>query len=193
LFGLQYAVSCTIAKTFCHSGERWVWSADELRGGWALFLGRETCRAEGITKAGASMAVTSMTCAIGMELEVFAQSRVSGYHGGDADRGIAGNGSNDSDRTRYSAGCRMNCAAGVMAVVRDDDDGMQPIGSLIEGGEVAENNAGAPRTICEVGMTVDGGEPCFLFRVGSGTAKRNRRRRSSSRRVWAGRVEPRGE
>jgi len=102
LFGLQYAVSCHyLRKDILHSGARGFGLLMSSAGVGAVLGALHFAARDGLQRLARSMAVTSMTCAIG--LEVFAAiASFLAILGGAADRGICSNVSNDSDEHAYS-------------------------------------------------------------------------------------------
>jgi len=108
------------------------------------------------------MAVTSMTCAIG--LEVFAQSRVFWLSSAVLlIVGFAVTSQMTATNTLIQNRVPDELRSRVMAVYATMMMGMQPIGSLIAGG--VAKHAGAPRTLAMFGMLVLVGSLVFLFRV----------------------------
>jgi MFS family permease len=108
------------------------------------------------------IAVTSMTCAIG--LEVFAGSRVFWLSSAVLlIVGFAVTSQMTATNTLIQNRVPDELRSRVMAVYATMMMGMQPIGSLIAGG--VAKHAGAPRTLAAFGILVLLGSLVFLFRV----------------------------
>jgi MFS family permease len=108
------------------------------------------------------IAVTSMTCAIG--LEVFAESRIFWLSSAVLlIVGFAVTSQMTATNTLIQNRVPDELRSRVMAVYATMMMGMQPVGSLIAGG--VAKHAGAPRTLAAFGILVLLGSLVFLFRV----------------------------
>jgi MFS family permease len=163
LFGLQYAVFLPLfAKDILHSGARGFGLLMSSAGVGAVLGALHFAARTDYKGLARSMAVTSMTCAIG--LEVFAQSRVFWLSSAVLlIVGFAVTSQMTATNTLIQNRVPDELRSRVMAVYATMMMGMQPIGSLIAGG--VAKHVGAPRTLAVFGMLVLLGSLVFLFRV----------------------------
>jgi MFS family permease len=163
LFGLQYAVFLPLfAKDILHSEARGFGLLMSSAGVGAVLGALHFAARTDYKELARWMAVTSMTCAIG--LEVFAQSRVFWLSSAVLlIVGFAVTSQMTATNTLIQNRVPDELRSRVMAVYATMMMGMQPIGSLIAGG--VAKHAGAPKTLAAFGVVVLLGSLVFLFRV----------------------------
>ena len=163
LFGLQYAVFLPLfAKDILHSGARGFGLLMSSAGVGAVLGALHFAARTDYKGLARWIAVTSMTCAIG--LEVFAESRVFWLSSAVLlIVGFAVTSQMTATNTLIQNRVPDELRSRVMAVYATMMMGMQPVGSLIAGG--VAKHAGAPRTLAAFGMLVLLGSLVFLFRV----------------------------
>jgi MFS family permease len=163
LFGLQYAVFLPLfAKDILHSGARGFGLLMSSAGVGAVLGALHFAARTDYKGLARWIAVTSMTCAIG--LEVFAESRVFWLSSAVLlIVGFAVTSQMTATNTLIQNRVPDELRSRVMAVYATMMMGMQPIGALIAGG--VAKHAGAPRTLAAFGILVLVGSLVFLFRV----------------------------
>jgi len=163
LFGLQYAVFLPLfAKDILHSGARGFGLLMSSAGVGAVLGALHFAARTDYKGLARWIAVTSMTCAIG--LEVFAESRIFWLSSAVLlIVGFAVTSQMTATNTLIQNRVPDELRSRVMAVYATMMMGMQPVGSLIAGG--VAKHAGAPRTLAAFGMLVLLGSLVFLFRV----------------------------
>jgi len=163
LFGLQYAVFLPLfAKDILHSGARGFGLLMSSAGVGAVLGALHFAARTDYKGLARWIAVTSMTCAIG--LEVFAESRIFWLSSAVLlIVGFAVTSQMTATNTLIQNRVPDELRSRVMAVYATMMMGMQPIGSLIAGG--VAKHAGAPRTLAAFGILVLVGSLVFLFRV----------------------------
>jgi MFS family permease len=163
LFGLQYAVFLPLfAKDILHSGARGFGLLMSSAGVGAVLGALHFAARTDYKGLARWIAVTSMTCAIG--LEVFAESRVFWLSSAVLlIVGFAVTSQMTATNTLIQNRVPDELRSRVMAVYATMMMGMQPIGALIAGG--VAKHAGAPRTLAAFGVLVLVGSLVFLFRV----------------------------
>jgi MFS family permease len=163
LFGLQYAVFLPLfAKDILHSGARGFGLLMSSAGVGAVLGALHFAARTDYKGLARWIAVTSMTCAIG--LEVFAQSRIFWLSSAVLlIVGFAVTSQMTATNTLIQNRVPDELRSRVMAVYATMMMGMQPIGSLIAGG--VAKHAGAPRTLAAFGILVLLGSLIFLFLV----------------------------
>jgi MFS family permease len=163
LFGLQYAVFLPLfAKDILHSGARGFGLLMSSAGVGAVLGALHFAARTDYKGLARWIAVTSMTCAIG--LEVFAESRIFWLSSAVLlIVGFAVTSQMTATNTLIQSRVPDELRSRVMAVYATMMMGMQPIGSLIAGG--VAKRAGAPRTLAAFGILVLLGSLVFLFRV----------------------------
>jgi MFS family permease len=163
LFGLQYAVFLPLfAKDILHSGVGGFGLLMSFAGVGAVLGALHFAARTDYKGLARWIAVTSMTCAIG--LEVFAESRIFWLSSVVLlVVGFAVTSQMTATNTLIQNRVPDELRSRVMAVYATMMMGMQPIGSLIAGG--VAKRAGAPRTLAAFGILVLLGSLVFLFRV----------------------------
>jgi MFS family permease len=163
LFGLQYAVFLPLfAKDILHSGVGGFGLLMSFAGVGAVLGALHFAARTDYKGLARWIAVTSMTCAIG--LEVFAESRIFWLSSVMLlVVGFAVTSQMTATNTLIQNRVPDELRSRVMAVYATMMMGMQPIGSLIAGG--VAKRAGAPRTLAAFGILVLLGSLVFLFRV----------------------------
>jgi MFS family permease len=163
LFGLQYAVFLPLfARDILHSGASGFGLLMSSAGIGAVLGALHFAARTDYKGLARWIAVTSMTCAIG--LEVFAGSRVFWLSSAVLlIVGFAVTSQMTATNTLIQNRVPDELRSRVMAVYATMMMGMQPIGSLIAGG--VAKHAGAPRTLAAFGILVLLGSLVFLFRV----------------------------
>ncbi len=163
LFGLQYAVFLPLfAKDILHSGVGGFGLLMSFAGVGAVLGALHFAARTDYKGLARWIAVTSMTCAIG--LEVFAESRIFWLSSAVLlVVGFAVTSQMTATNTLIQNRVPDELRSRVMAVYATMMMGMQPIGSLIAGG--VAKRAGAPRTLAAFGILVLLGSLVFLFRV----------------------------
>ena len=163
LFGLQYSVFMPIYAQDILRGNARTLGLLMSSAGVGAVLGALHFAARTDYKGLARwIAVTSMTCAIG--LEVFAESRIFWLSSAVLlIVGFAVTSQMTATNTLIQNRVPDELRSRVMAVYATMMMGMQPVGSLIAGG--VAKHAGAPRTLAAFGMLVLLGSLVFLFRV----------------------------
>lgn len=163
LFGLQYAVFLPLfAKDILHSGARGFGLLMSSAGVGAVLGALHFAARTDYKGLARWIAVTSMTCAIG--LEVFAESRIFWLSSAVLlIVGFAVTSQMTATNTLIQNRVPDELRSRVMAVYATMMMGMQPVGSLIAGG--VAKHAGAPRTLAAFGILVLLGSLVFLFRV----------------------------
>jgi MFS family permease len=163
LFGLQYAVFLPLfAKDILHSGARGFGLLMSSAGVGAVLGALHFAARTDYKGLARWIAVTSMTCAIG--LEVFAQSRIFWLSSAVLlIVGFAVTSQMTATNTLIQSRVPDELRSRVMAVYATMMMGMQPIGALIAGGVAKQ--AGAPITLAAFGILVLLGSLVFLFRV----------------------------
>jgi len=163
LFGLQYAVFLPLfAKDILHSGVGGFGLLMSFAGVGAVLGALHFAARTDYKGLARWIAVTSMTCAIG--LEVFAESRIFWLSSAVLlVVGFAVTSQMTATNTLIQNRVPDELRSRVMAVYATMMMGMQPIGSLIAGG--VAKRAGAPRTLAAFGILVLLGSLVFMFRV----------------------------
>jgi MFS family permease len=163
LFGLQYAVFLPLfAKDILHSEARGFGLLMSSAGVGAVLGALHFAARTDYKGLARWIAVTSMTCAIG--LEVFAQSRIFWLSSAVLlIVGFAVTSQMTATNTLIQNRVPDELRSRVMAVYATMMMGMQPIGSLIAGG--VAKHAGAPKTLAAFGILVLLGSLVFLFLV----------------------------
>jgi MFS family permease len=163
LFGLQYAVFLPLfAKDILHSEARGFGLLMSSAGVGAVLGALHFAARTDYKGLARWIAVTSMTCAIG--LEVFAESRIFWLSSAVLlIVGFAVTSQMTATNTLIQNRVPDELRSRVMAVYATMMMGMQPIGSLIAGG--VAKHAGAPKTLAGFGILVMAGSLAFLFLV----------------------------
>ena len=163
LFGLQYAVFLPLfAKDILHSGVGGFGLLMSFAGVGAVLGALHFAARTDYKGLARWIAVTSMTCAIG--LEVFAESRIFWLSSAVLlVVGFAVTSQMTATNTLIQNRVPDELRSRVMAVYATMMMGMQPVGALIAGG--VAKHAGAPTTLAVFGILVLLGSLVFLFRV----------------------------